>query len=121
MALLHEARHIRHHDNAYLWAITLVENLFWWNPLVRMLAGQARRLQELSCDEACARSFASYSAELGRLIWSLSRRPDGVTGSPLVSHSGRSRRGYLEEERLETQSEHPSLQHAKLRGASVDE
>lgn len=48
-----------------------------------MRAGQARRLQELSCDEACARVLPDYAAELGKPILSLSRHP-GRDGSLFV-------------------------------------
>lgn len=77
-ALVHEYLHVRHLDNAYLWVITLIEKLFWWNPLVRYLSLRTRRLQELSCDEACAKELAGYRDMLNRLILSSSN----ATGKP---------------------------------------
>jgi len=87
-ALVHEYRHVRNFDNAYLWGITLVERLFWWNPLVRFLSSRTRRLQELSCDEACARDLSNYREMLKALILSLSvavGRPCPQT--PSINHS----------------------------------
>lgn len=72
-ALVHELTHAQNHDNAYLWAITLIQNLFWWNPLVLYLGYQARRLQELSCDEACDKRLSGYRDMLNLLILRLSR------------------------------------------------
>ena len=77
-ALIHEWRHVRNFDNAFLWGITLIERLFWWNPLVRLLAFRARRLQELSCDEACANELVGYRDMLNRLILASSE----ITGRP---------------------------------------
>lgn len=64
----HELTHIRQHDNWYLLAITLAEQLFWWNPLVRLLGHRARELLELSCDERCQKRFADYPARLAELM-----------------------------------------------------
>lgn len=66
--LRHELTHIQQHDNWYLLVITLVEKLFWWNPLVRLLGSQARHLQELSCDERCRESNADYAVHLAALM-----------------------------------------------------
>lgn len=66
--LRHELTHIRQHDNWYLLAITLVEKLFWWNPLVWYLGRETRELQELSCDEQCQRSIDDYAAQLAQLM-----------------------------------------------------
>ncbi len=66
--LQHEVTHIRQHDNWYLLAITFVERLFWWNPLVWYLGRRTRELQELSCDERCQRTNSAYPAELAQLM-----------------------------------------------------
>ncbi len=62
--LKHELVHARHHDNLILLFITLTADLFWWNPLVRLLGRQVRRDVELSCDLACKRSSARYRDDL---------------------------------------------------------
>ncbi|MES2624221.1 MAG: M56 family metallopeptidase [Pseudomonadota bacterium] len=66
--LRHELTHIRQHDNWYLLFITLVEKLFWWNPLVWLLGRQARELQELSCDVLCQQANADYPIQLAELM-----------------------------------------------------
>lgn len=69
--LQHELVHVRQHDNAWLWLITLCEKLFWWNPLVRALAARARRDQELSCDARCQTLDSGYRLALSRLVLDL--------------------------------------------------
>lgn len=62
--LKHELVHARHHDNVILLFVTLTTDLFWWNPLVRLLGRQVRRDVELSCDFACKRSLPRYRDDL---------------------------------------------------------
>ena len=73
VVLLHELTHVRRHDNAWLYLITFVEKLLWWNPLVRLFAAKARRLMEFSCDADCQRESRVYRSKLNRLILDLSR------------------------------------------------
>lgn len=73
--LRHELTHIRQHDNWYLFAITFIERVFWWNPLVWYLGRGTRELQELSCDELCQRANAAYSAQLAQLMIDAARGP----------------------------------------------
>jgi beta-lactamase regulating signal transducer with metallopeptidase domain len=84
-ALVHEWRHVRNGDNVYLWIITLIEKLFWWNPLLRYLGFRTRALQELSCDEACARELPTYSHMLNRLVLTLSKHPSASASYPQAS------------------------------------
>ncbi len=62
--LQHELLHIRQHDNFVLLVITLLTDIFWWNPLVRVLTSQARRYVELSCDLACQKLSSEYRENL---------------------------------------------------------
>lgn len=71
--LRHELTHIRQHDNAWLFVITLVECLFWWNPLVWYLGRRTRELQELSCDEACQHAQPDYPEQLAQLMHASAR------------------------------------------------
>ncbi len=66
--ILHESMHIKHRDNLYLGIITLLEKVFWWNPLVACLGKKTRELQELSCDEACQSLTPGYRGMLNNLI-----------------------------------------------------
>jgi beta-lactamase regulating signal transducer with metallopeptidase domain len=81
--LLHESRHIRHHDNLYLLLITLIDRLFWWNPAIAVLSATTRGMQELSCDEACANEFPDYRKMLNRLILVLSESGKNDAATPL--------------------------------------
>ncbi len=67
--LRHELAHIRQHDNLILLFLALLADLFWWNPLVRLLVRQARRYLELSCDYVCQKSSPGYREDLaGELL-----------------------------------------------------
>lgn len=83
-ALIHEHRHVRNGDNVYLWVTTLAEKLLWWNPVLRYLATHTRRLQELSCDEACARDWPTYELMLKQLVLTLSKAR-GARAHPQVA------------------------------------
>ncbi len=75
--LRHEVTHIQQYDNWYLLAITLVERLFWWNPLVWYLGRGTRDLLELSCDERCQNSNPDYPAQLAQLMIDSARGAGG--------------------------------------------
>lgn len=80
--LRHELAHVRQHDNLILLAVTLLADLFWWNPLVRVLTKQARRYVELSCDLACQKASPDYRDELAS---ELLNREYRVLESTLIS------------------------------------
>ncbi|MEP1448016.1 MAG: M56 family metallopeptidase [Paraglaciecola sp.] len=67
--VLHELTHIRQHDPYWLWAINLLQRLFWWNPLVWFTAHYARQQIELSCDEQCKKHLPEgrYQLQLIKL------------------------------------------------------
>ncbi|MDT8399776.1 MAG: M56 family metallopeptidase [Pseudomonadales bacterium] len=98
--LRHELVHIRQYDNASLCLITCIEKLLWWNPLVMLLAGEARRLLELSCDAACQREFAGYRATLNRLILMLSRTTAASGTAPQALCAGIFKDGNFNVERI---------------------
>ncbi len=67
--LLHEATHIKQGDLVWIWLICLAESLFWWNPMCRLLAAQARQKLELSCDEHCySKLKQQYQLDLASLL-----------------------------------------------------
>ena len=51
--LLHELTHIRQHDPRWLWLLSLLKCVLWWNPAVRWLCRYSAQQIELSCDEHC--------------------------------------------------------------------
>lgn len=57
--LTHEWNHAVRRDNLWLFLIELVRHGLWWNPLVWVLAHQARLKLEMSCDEVCEKRFDS--------------------------------------------------------------
>lgn len=51
--IAHEKQHIKHNDQFWPLLISLVQRLFWFNPLVYLLCKKTSDSIELSCDEAC--------------------------------------------------------------------
>ncbi|MDJ0835465.1 MAG: M56 family metallopeptidase [Acidobacteriota bacterium] len=68
--LCHEAVHASRRDNLVLGWVTFLERLFWWNPLARLLAANARLDLERSCDETCSNLLTpkQYRADLAALL-----------------------------------------------------
>lgn len=64
--LWHELMHVRGNDNFYLLYIALFRDLFWWNPIVRILAKYARQFIELSCDLRCQALDSNYQTQIAR-------------------------------------------------------
>ncbi|HET7132769.1 MAG TPA: M56 family metallopeptidase, partial [Gammaproteobacteria bacterium] len=56
VALVHECWHVRRRDPLLMPSVMLVRRLYWWNPLVAFLAGQALLLVEAACDRRCVES-----------------------------------------------------------------
>jgi beta-lactamase regulating signal transducer with metallopeptidase domain len=67
--ILHELTHIRQHDPYWLWAINLVQRLFWWDPLIWFTVNYVRKQIELSCDEQCQKHLpkGGYQLQLIKL------------------------------------------------------
>ena len=57
--VLHEATHHRRNDVQSLFAQRLGEAVFWWNPLIRMLAKATDAAREVACDVRAARAFGT--------------------------------------------------------------
>lgn len=67
--MTHEQQHIQSHDQIWLFIITLVQRLFWFNPLTYYLCHKTRHSIEFSCDEACKvqlghRQYQSHLAQI---------------------------------------------------------
>ncbi len=67
--ITHELNHIRQHDPLWMWLITIIQRLLWWNPIAFYLAELAREQIELSCDEKCANQLREdYSYQLADIV-----------------------------------------------------
>jgi len=55
--LLHESTHHRRRDVHVLLVQRLVEAVFWWNPVVRLLATASDAAREVACDIGAARAY----------------------------------------------------------------
>jgi len=79
----HELQHIKSNDQLWLFIITLVQRLLWWNPIVYLLAYKGRELIELSCDEACKEQSTGnqYQRDLAQILIEINRE-----SNPLSSH-----------------------------------
>lgn len=62
--LQHELVHIQQKDNFTLLFITLIKDLFWWNPLVALLTSRSRAFIELNCDLCCQSNYPEYQQQL---------------------------------------------------------
>lgn len=80
---LHELAHLKRHDIAVNWLITLVQILHWFNPLVWFVFSRMRADRELACDElALSHSHESDKKPYGETII---RLLDGFTPPPRVA------------------------------------
>lgn len=88
--VLHELTHIRQHDPYWLWAINLVQRLFWWNPLIWFTAGYARQQIELSCDEQCKKHLpkGSYQLQLIKLTLQVNKQQQSLQMPAVLQMSG---------------------------------
>ena len=57
--LLHESTHHRRRDVHVLLVQRLVEAVFWWNPLVRLLGKASDATREVACDIDAARAYGA--------------------------------------------------------------
>ena len=88
--VLHELTHIRQHDPYWLWAINLVQRLFWWNPLIWFTAHYARQQIELSCDEQCKKHLpeGSYQLQLIELTLQVNKQQQTLKMPAVIQMSG---------------------------------
>ena len=79
----HELQHIKTNDQLWLFLITFVQRLLWWNPIVYLLANKGRTLIELSCDQACKEQSSDnqYQIDLAQILIHTNQKSD-----PLASH-----------------------------------
>ena len=84
---LHELAHLKRHDIALNWVMTVFQALHWFNPLVWYAFYRARADRELACDAlALSRGRKGESCEYGRTIvyllerFSQRRRLPGLAG-----------------------------------------
>jgi len=88
--VLHELTHIHQHDPYWLWAINLVQRLFWWNPLIWFTAHYARQQIELSCDEQCKKHLpaGSYQLQLIKLTLQVNKQQQTLKMPTVLQMSG---------------------------------
>lgn len=98
--LLHEAGHIARHDVAVQWLVTVVRNIYWFNPAVWFAEARMTVDREEACDaivlaEAARESRYTYRQLLLRLVTSVVTTP---ACPPLVGMWSRKRliRGRIE-------------------------
>ncbi|HEU4688821.1 MAG TPA: M56 family metallopeptidase [Vicinamibacterales bacterium] len=72
--LLHELAHVRRLDYLTTQVASLACAVHWFNPLIWIAAGQARKLQELACDDSVLNAGSTPSAYAQFLV--------GLAGGP---------------------------------------
>lgn len=71
----HELTHFRRHDLWYKLLLAAACAVHWFNPLVWLMAAEANRDLELSCDEAALREAEpAFRAEYGRAVLSVAQK-----------------------------------------------
>ncbi|MBV1908119.1 MAG: M56 family metallopeptidase [Kangiellaceae bacterium] len=70
IVLAHESTHSRFKDNYWLLVVEVIQNLYWWNPIVRLLTNDFTELLEARCDHKASQSFSnnSYQKQLASLM-----------------------------------------------------
>ncbi|KGJ98539.1 M56 family metallopeptidase [Thalassotalea sp. ND16A] len=67
--LVHELNHIQQKDPIWMWLLTGIQAVLWWNPLARRFIKIAREQIELSCDEKCRHQLKqNYSYDLAEIL-----------------------------------------------------
>ncbi|MEO8351406.1 MAG: M56 family metallopeptidase, partial [Chthoniobacteraceae bacterium] len=85
--LLHECLHLRRHDLAAMWLLTIARVIHWFNPFVWLAERMARTDAELACDEAVLRhdeAPEAYGQTLLRLAQSVPRPRPALFGVGIV-------------------------------------
>lgn len=72
LIIAHEKQHFKNNDNFRLLLLTIIESLFWWNPLCRKLIDINRFYIETLCDEHASNSYgrSDYINDLASLMLS---------------------------------------------------
>jgi len=70
LVLVHEVCHVRRSDPLWISLLVVVQRLYWWNPLVAHLVGQASLMLESACDHRCASVLGKrrYIGQLAALM-----------------------------------------------------
>lgn len=90
-ALLHEASHHRRRDVLVLLMQRLVEAVFWWNPLVRLLGTASDAAREVACDIRAARTFGAPADYAEALLDAIAHFvPTGSHAGGLALHTAAS-------------------------------
>lgn len=71
----HELAHQRRHDLAWNWLLLAVRGLFFFHPLVWLLARGWEEAQETACDALVLERGTARPSEYGRLLLTLATRP----------------------------------------------
>ena len=66
--LLHELAHIRRQDYFHLLLLHVAQIVYWWHPLVWIVALVSRQLRERACDELCVHWIGDQSRYCESLI-----------------------------------------------------
>jgi beta-lactamase regulating signal transducer with metallopeptidase domain len=72
----HELAHLKRRDLAWNWLPLAVRSVFFFHPLVWLMARGWSETQEAACDELVLDRGIARPAEYGRLLLSLATRPD---------------------------------------------
>lgn len=66
--LAHETAHVKQGDHYWIWLFALVRIVFWWNPLVWLLARAYHHSAEMCCDDVARRSVQLSAADYAQIL-----------------------------------------------------
>ncbi len=66
--LAHETAHVKQGDHYWIWLFTVLRVVFWWNPLVWLLARAYHHSAEMCCDDEARRSVELSAADYAQIL-----------------------------------------------------
>ncbi|MCI0627113.1 MAG: hypothetical protein L0387_36615, partial [Acidobacteria bacterium] len=84
MMLAHELAHVRRHDLIWLWLLTFVRAVFFFNPLIWLAGREARLAQEIACDELAVRCLQARPSEYAMMLVDVAAGKELPSATPLV-------------------------------------
>ena len=66
--LAHETAHVKQGDHYWIWLFALLRVVFWWNPLVWLLARAYHHSAEMCCDDAARSSVQLSAADYAQIL-----------------------------------------------------
>ncbi|MCI0536374.1 MAG: M56 family metallopeptidase, partial [Verrucomicrobiales bacterium] len=84
MMLAHELAHVRRRDLMWLWLLTFVRAVFFFNPLIWLAGRETRLAQEIACDELAVSGLQAQPAEYAMMLVDVAAGTEAPSAAPLA-------------------------------------